>query len=68
MNEHDYNALLSSLNEAIAVLARHRTPDAASVEAYDTLKLARARVLAAVNEMRTPSSAAAPTAPELIAA
>lgn len=64
MNETDYNALLSSLNDAVAILARYRTPDPASVEAYDTLKIARARVIAAVEQ----TQAAAPEdAAELIA-
>lgn len=48
MNEHDYNSLLSSLNDAIDILHRNRTPDPRFVAAFDTLKQARAMIEATV--------------------
>ena len=48
MNHQDYNSLLSALNEAVAILARNRTPDPTSVAAYDTLKQARAMILTSI--------------------
>lgn len=42
MNDHDYNALLSSLNHAVEILHRNRRPDPGFVAAFDTLKQARA--------------------------
>jgi hypothetical protein len=50
VNEHAYNALLSSLNEAVAILDRNRTPDPALIAAFDTLKQARAMVVRAVEQ------------------
>lgn len=50
MNQHEFNLLLSSLDTAVEILARHRKPDHASVAAFDALKQARARVLNAVSE------------------
>lgn len=44
MNPHDYHSLISSLNQAIEILDRNRTPDPRFVAAYDTLKVARARI------------------------
>lgn len=44
MNEHDYNSLLSSLNHAVDILYRNRTPDPRFVAAFDTLKQARAMI------------------------
>lgn len=48
MKQHEFNLLLSSLDTAVEILARHRTPDHASVAAFDALKQARARVLNAI--------------------
>jgi hypothetical protein len=48
VNEHDYNSLLEALNRAAAILARHRTPAPDSIQAYDAVKQARAKVLATV--------------------
>jgi hypothetical protein len=48
VNHQDYNALLSALNDAVAILARNRSPDPTSVAAYDTLKQARAMILSSI--------------------
>jgi hypothetical protein len=48
MNQHDYDSLLSSLNEAVTILNRNRTPDPSFIAAYDTLKQARAMIEKAV--------------------
>ncbi len=53
MNEHAYNFLLSSLNDAIEIMDRNRTPDPALVAAFDTLKQARAMVVRAVEHPHT---------------
>jgi hypothetical protein len=45
VNESDYNALLASLNDAVEILYRHRTPEPAFVAAFDALKVARAKVV-----------------------
>jgi hypothetical protein len=45
VNESDYNALLASLNDAVEIFYRHRTPDPAFVAAFDALKVARAKVV-----------------------
>ena len=45
VNESDYNALLSSLNDAVEIFYRNRTPDPAFVAAFDALKVARAKVV-----------------------
>lgn len=45
VNESDYNELLSSLNDAVEVFYRNRTPDPAFVAAFDALKVARAKVV-----------------------
>ncbi len=52
VNHHDYNSLLSSLNDAVAILARNRTPDPELIAAYDTLKLARAKIVRVVENAR----------------
>ena len=44
MNEHDFNSLFSSLNQAVDILNRNRTPDPRFIAAYDTLKQARAMI------------------------
>jgi len=48
VNEHDYSLLISSLNQAVGILDRNRTPDPAFIAAYDTLKQSRAMILKAV--------------------
>jgi hypothetical protein len=48
VNDHDYNSLFAALNEAVDILHRNRTPDAAFVAAYDTLKQSRAMIEKAV--------------------
>ena len=48
VNQQEYNHLLASLNDAVAILARNRTPDPSSVAAYDTLKHARAMILSTI--------------------
>lgn len=59
MNQNDYDSLLASLNEAVAILARIRTPDPRSVAAYDTLKQARAMVLGTIERARLQPSVTA---------
>jgi hypothetical protein len=44
MHSSDFDALFSSLNEAVAILNRHRTSDPEFVAALDTLKQARAKI------------------------
>jgi hypothetical protein len=44
VNDHDYNSLLSCLNQAVEILYRNRTPDPEFVAAYDTLKQSRAMI------------------------
>ena len=65
MSQPDYDCLLAALNDAVAILARNRTPDPSSVAAYDTLKQARAMVVATLEQSH---SAASAFAPELVAA
>lgn len=65
MNEHDYNSLVSSLNQAVEILNRNRTPDPRFIAAYDTLKQARAMIEKTVT--RRPASAV-PFPLELVAA
>jgi hypothetical protein len=48
MNSSEYDSLFSSLNEAVEILARHRTSDPEFVIAMDTLKQARARIARSV--------------------
>ena len=52
MNDHDYNSLLSSLNDAVEILHRNRTPDPRFIAAFDTLKQARAMIEATVSQGR----------------
>jgi hypothetical protein len=56
MNEHEYKHLLSSLNAAVDIISRHRTPDPALIAAYDTVKQARARVMKALEGQIRPAS------------
>jgi hypothetical protein len=64
VNESDYNSLLSSLNDAVEILYRNRTPDPGFVAAYDALKVARAKITTFALE----AHAAHDAAPELAAA
>jgi hypothetical protein len=48
MTSSEYDSLFSSLNEAVEILARHRTSDPEFVVAMDTLKQARARIARSV--------------------
>jgi hypothetical protein len=64
VNDSDYNDLLSSLNDAVEILYRNRTPDPAFVAAYDALKVARAKVVGAALQ----AHAAASTVREELAA
>ena len=66
MNDHDYNSLLSSLNQAVEILNRNRTPDPRFIAAYDTLKQARAMIEKTVTPRR--STLATPLPFELAAA
>jgi hypothetical protein len=52
VNNQDYNTLLSSLNNAVDILATHRTSDPAMIAAFDTLKQARAMVRQLVEKDR----------------
>jgi hypothetical protein len=65
VNEHDYNSLFSSLNEAVEILARNRTSDPAFIAAYDTLKQSRAMLVKVLN---SPPESARDLTRELIAA
>lgn len=49
MNEPDYSSLFCSLNQAVEILARNRTPDPAFIAAYDTLKQSRAMLVKVLN-------------------
>ena len=53
MNDYDYNSLLSSLNHAVEILYRNRTPDPRFIAAFDTLKQARAMIEKSVGEQRS---------------
>jgi hypothetical protein len=44
MTSSEYHSLFSSLNDAVEILARHRTSDPEYVVALDTLTQARARI------------------------
>ncbi len=44
MHSSDFDSLFASLNEAVAILNRHRTSDPEFVAALDTLKQARAKI------------------------
>ena len=63
VNEHEYSLLISSLNQAVGILDRNRTPDPAFIAAYDTLKQSRAMILKALGR-----SQAAPSGPNIVAA
>lgn len=63
VNTSDYNALLSSLNNAVAILDRHRTPEPDFIAAYDTLKQSRAMIMKIVTQLQP-----APSVVELAAA
>lgn len=65
MNDHDYNSLFASLNQAVEILARNRTPDPAFIAAYDTLKQSRAMLVKVLNTAPEPL---ATEARELVAA
>lgn len=65
MNTADYHSLLSSLNDAVEILHRNRTPDPRFIAAFDTLKQARAMIEASVGQGRTMP---APFPYELVAA
>lgn len=58
MNDHDYNSLFSSLNQAVEILARNRTSDPAFIAAYDTLKQSRAMLVKVLNATPDPASEA----------
>lgn len=60
MSEQAYQSLLSSLDQAVEILARHRTPDPAMIAAFDTLKQARAKVVRAVREVSVETLAESP--------
>jgi hypothetical protein len=60
MNKHDYDSLFSSLNNAVEILNRNRTPDPRFIAAYDTLKQARAMIDKAVGDTRPAGSVALP--------
>lgn len=51
MSEQTYQSLLSSLDQAVDILARHRTPDPAMTAAFDTLKQARAKIVRAIADV-----------------
>ena len=50
MSEQAYQSLLGSLDQAVDILARHRTPDPAMIAAFDTLKQARAKIVRAMED------------------
>lgn len=56
MNDHDYHSLFASLNQAVEILARNRTPDPAFIAAYDTLKQSRAMLVKVLNAAPDQSS------------
>ena len=59
VNEHDYTALFTALNEAVDILDRNRLPEPAFVAAYDTLRQSRAmlaKVLQPAEEVRAATS------------
>ena len=58
MNEPDYTSLFSSLNQAVEILDRNRTPDPAFVAAYDTLKQSRAMIAKALGKPQEAKSGA----------
>jgi hypothetical protein len=54
VNDHDYHSVLSSLNSAVEILDRNRTPDPAFIAAYDTLKQSRAMIVKALGTTSAP--------------
>ncbi len=54
----DHHTLFASLDAALALLERHRTPDPAFVIAYDTLKQSRAMLVKVLH----PAAGAPPAA------
>jgi hypothetical protein len=48
VNDDDYSSLFSSLNQAVEILDRNRTPDPGFIAAYDTLKQSRAMIAKAL--------------------
>lgn len=60
MSEQTYQSLLSSLDQAVDILARHRTPDPAMIAAFDTLKQARAKIVRAIDELKVEPLRSAP--------
>lgn len=54
MSHQAYESVLSSLNAAVEIMERNRTPDPALIAAFDTLKQARAMVIRAVEHGRSP--------------
>jgi hypothetical protein len=50
MSHQAYESVLNSLNAAVEIMERNRTPDPALIAAFDTLKQARAMVIRAVQE------------------
>ena len=56
VNEHDYALLFSSLNQAVEILDRNRTPDPSFIAAYDTLKQSRAMIAKALQQSRETKS------------
>ena len=56
VNEQDYHSLFASLNQAVEILARNRTPDPAFIAAYDTLKQSRAMLVKVLNSIPDPAA------------
>jgi hypothetical protein len=52
VNAHDYTSLFASLNEAVEILDRNRTPDPEFIAAYDTLKQSRAMLARVLTQAR----------------
>ena len=50
MQHHDYTTLITSLDRALEILARNRSPDPIVVAAYDSLKQTKAIVLRALQD------------------
>lgn len=67
MNQTDRHALLASLDEAVAILDRNRTPDPTLIAAYDTLKQARARIVRVLDRSADEAETASGVALELAA-
>jgi hypothetical protein len=54
VNDHDYQSLFASLNQAVEILHRNRRPDPQFVAAFDTLKQSRAMLVSVLNRVETP--------------